>query len=62
MRVEPLAIEVGLGLVGLVEGAQDSAAAAAHRLHSQAIGHRTGLYAAAGSRHRQSLSCAAAST
>ena len=25
MRVEPLAIEVGLGLVGLVEGAQDSA-------------------------------------
>jgi flagellar biosynthesis protein FlhA len=24
MRVEPLAIEVGLGLVGLVEGAQDS--------------------------------------
>jgi flagellar biosynthesis protein FlhA len=25
MRIEPLAIEVGLGLVGLVEGAQDSA-------------------------------------
>src|ERR1017187_7453144 len=25
LRVEPLAIEVGLGLVGLVEGAQDSA-------------------------------------
>ena len=25
MRVEPLAIEVGLGLVGLVEGGQESA-------------------------------------
>ena len=30
MRVEPLAIEVGLGLVGLVEGGAGIAAAAAH--------------------------------
>ena len=30
LRVEPLAIEVGLGLVGLVEGGAGFAAAAAH--------------------------------
>ncbi len=40
LRVEPLAIEVGLGLIGLVEGAQDSPLLAPHLRHPPAIGRR----------------------
>ena len=43
LRVEPLAVEVGLGLVELVEGGQELAAAAAHLRHPPAAGHRSGL-------------------
>ena len=55
MRVEPLAIEVGLGLVGLVEGGAGVAPAAPHFRDPPAAGHRPRLSAAAGARHRQPL-------
>ena len=55
LRVEPLAIEVGLGLVGLVEGGAGVAAAAPHLRDPPAAGHRSRLSAAAGARHRQPL-------
>jgi len=33
LKVEPLSVEVGLGLVGMVEGGPSSCAAAPHRQH-----------------------------
>ena len=55
MRVEPLAVEVGLGLVGLVEGGAGFAAAAPHRVPSAGSSPGPRLSAAARARHRQSL-------
>ena len=53
-RVEPVSIEVGLGLAGLVAGGINRRCSTGGR-DSQAIGHQPRLYASAGSSHRQSV-------
>ena len=54
LKVEPLAIEVGLGLVKMVEGGAELAAAEAHLRHPAATGRGSRLPFAAGAGGRQS--------
>ncbi len=55
LRVEPISIEVGLGLASLVAGGANFAPAEAHRWYSQTVRHEPGISVAAGTRDRQPI-------